>query len=208
MAIAALAGSAVMASGQGFSLAEVYVKGFGGATWPSDYDATLTEDGEQIALPSFGHDTGYVLGAAIGAAVTPNLSVELEYAHRSADFIVTDRDEGDRSTGDTATNAVLVNALYLFDGMGATGAVRPYLGAGIGAAKVGVSVGPQDFDSDTLLAYQLIGGVDYALNPKLSLYAEARWFKTESGSFDGPETESFEDKFESVDLLVGMRYAF
>lgn len=208
VAIAALAGGAGMASAQAFSLEDVYVKGFGGATWLSNFDSTLTEDGSQIALPSFDHDTGYALGVAIGATVAPNLSMEIEYAYRNADFIVRDRDEGDQADGDTSAHALMVNALYMFDGMGANGAVQPYLGGGIGGANVEMSAGGQDFDADTLFAYQLIAGIDYKLNPKTSLYAEARWFQTESGDFDGPEGESFDGKFETVDLLVGMRFAF
>jgi opacity protein-like surface antigen len=208
VAIAALTGGAGMASAQAFSLGEVYVKGFGGATWPSNFDSTLTEGGERIALPSFDHDTGYTLGAAVGAAFTPNISMEIEYAYRSADFTVRDRDEGDRANGDTSANAFMFNALYVFDGMGATGAVRPYLGGGIGGANVEMSAGGQNFDADTLLAYQLIGGVGYQLNPNLGLYAEGRWFQTESGEFDGPGSESFDGEFETFDLLVGIRYVF
>ena len=200
-----------MASAQAFSLGEVYVKGFGGATWPSSFDATLKEDGERIARPSLDHDTGYTLGAAVGAAFTPNISMEIEYAYRSADFTATDRDENDesaRANGDTSANAFMFNALYVFDGMGATGAVQPYLGGGIGGANVEMSAGGQNFDADTLLAYQLIGGVGYELNPNVSLYAEGRWFQTKSGKFDGPGTESFDGEFETFDLLVGMRYVF
>jgi opacity protein-like surface antigen len=208
VAIAALAGGAGMASAQAFSLGEVYVKGFGGATWPSNFDSTLREDGEQIALPSFDHDTGYTLGAAVGAAFTPNISMEIEYAYRSADFTVRDRDEGDRANGDTSANAFMFNAFYAFDVMGATGAFQPYLGGGIGGANVQMSAGGQDFDADTLLAYQLIGGVGYELNPNVSLYAEGRWFQTESGKFDGPDGESFNGEFETFDLLVGVRYVF
>jgi opacity protein-like surface antigen len=211
VAIAALAGGAGMASAQAFSLGEVYVKGFGGATWPSNFDSTLREGGERIARPSFDHDTGYALGAAVGAAFTPNISMEIEYAYRSADFTATDRDnndESERANGDTSANAFMFNALYVFDGMGATGAVQPYLGGGIGGANVEMSAGGQDFNADTLLAYQLIAGVGYEVNPNVSLYAEARWFKTESGEFDGPGSESFDGEFETFDLLVGMRYVF
>jgi opacity protein-like surface antigen len=211
VAIAALAGGAGMASAQAFSLGEVYVKGFGGATWPSNFDTTLKEGGERIARPSFNYDTGYALGAAVGAAFTPNISMEIEYAYRSADVAITDRDgddESGRANGDTSANAFMVNALYVFDGLGATGAIQPYLGGGIGAAKVETSASGQNFDSDTLLAYQLIGGVGYELNPNVSLYAEARWFQTESGKFDGPGGDNFDGEFETFDLLVGMRYVF
>ncbi|WP_167620191.1 outer membrane protein [Paracoccus ravus] len=207
-AITALAGGSGMASAQALSLEEFYIKGFGGATWPSNFDTTLEEDGTQIALPSFDHDTGYTLGVAVGAAVTPRISMEIEYAYRKADFTVRDRDEGDQTDGDTSANAIMFNALYMFDGMGASGAVQPYLGGGIGGAKAEMSAGGQDFDSETLFAYQLIGGVSYTLDPGRSLYAEARWFQTESGEFEGPDQESFDGEFETFDLLVGMRFAF
>ena len=208
LAIAALAGSAGLASAQAFSLENSYIKGFGGATWPSDLDTTLFEEGEQIALPSFDHDTGYTLGMAVGAAVVPNLAVELEYTYRKADFTVRDRDEGDQTDGDTSAKALMVNALYMFDSMGPTGAVQPYLGAGIGAANVEKSAGGQDFEADRLLAYQLIGGVGYRVNPNVSLFAEGRWFQTESDKFEGPDQESFDGKFETFDLLVGVSFAF
>ncbi|WP_207099683.1 outer membrane protein [Paracoccus shandongensis] len=208
LAIAALAGSAGIVSAQDFSLQNSYFKGFGGATWPSDQDTTLIEEGEQIALPSFDHDTGYTLGIAVGATVMPNVTVELEYAYRKSDFTVRDRAEGDQADGDTTSKSLMVNALYIFDSMGPTGAIQPYLGAGIGAANVEKSAGGQDFDGDRLLAYQLIGGVSYKVNPKISLFAEGRWFQTESDRFEGPEDESFDGKFETFDLLVGVTFAF
>ena len=70
----------------------------------------------------------------------------------------------DRADGDTSANAFMFNALYMFDSMGATGAVRPYFGGGIGGANVEVSAGGQDFEAEMLLAYQLIGGVSYELS--------------------------------------------
>ncbi|WP_347140842.1 outer membrane beta-barrel protein [Paracoccus sp. SSK6] len=208
VAIATLTEGAGIASAQAFSMEDAYIKGFGGATWPSDLDTTLIEEGEQIALPSFDHDTGYTLGIAVGATVMPNLAVELEYAYRKADFTVRDRDEGDQTDGDTSAKALMVNALYMFDSMGPTGAIQPYLGAGIGAANVEKSAGGQDFDGDGLLAYQLIGGVGYTVNPNVNLFAEGRWFQTESDKFEGPDQESFDGKFETFDLLVGVRFAF
>ena len=211
VAIVALAGGAGMASAQSLSLGDIYVKGFGGASWPSNFDTTLEEDGEQIARPSFDYETGYTLGVAVGAGVTPNISMEIEYAYRSADAAITDRDEDDeseRADSDTSANAVMVNAIYMFDGMGATGAIRPYLGGGIGGANVETSVPGQNYDADTLLAYQLIGGLGYELNPSVTLYAEGRWLQTESGRFDGPGGDNFDGKLETFDLLAGLRYAF
>lgn len=211
VAIAALVGGAGMTSAQTLAQGDIYVKGFGGATWPSNFETTLREDGEQIARPSFDYETGYILGIAVGAALTPNISMEIEYAYRGADAAITDRDEDDessRASGDTSANALMFNAIYMFDGMGATGAVRPYLGGGIGGVNVETSVPGQNYDADTMLAYQLIGGVGYELNPNVTLYAEGRWFQTESGRFDGPGGDNFDGKLETFDLLAGMRYAF
>jgi opacity protein-like surface antigen len=211
VAIAAMAGCAGMASAQALSLGEIYVKGFGGASWPSNFETTLKEDGEQIARPSFDYETGYTLGVAVGATLTPNISMEIEYAYRSADAAITDRDEDDeseRANGDTTANALMFNAIYMFDGMGATGAIRPYLGGGIGGVNVETSVPGQNYDADTLFAYQLIGGVGYELNSNVTLYAEGRWFQTESARFDGPGGDNFNGKFETFDLLAGLRYAF
>lgn len=137
--------------------------------------------------------------------------MEIEYAYRRADVTITDRDDDDgssRANGDTSANAFMFNALYVFDGMGATGAIQPYLGGGIGAVNVETSVPGQNYDADTLLAYQLIGGVGYELNPNVSLYAEGRWFQTESGKFDGPGGDNYDGEFETFDLLVGVRYVF
>ena len=211
LVIAALAVGAGMASAQTLSLGEAYVKGFGGATWPSNFDTTLKEDGEQIARPSFDYDTGHTLGVAVGAAVTPNISIEIEYAYRSADVAITDRDADDGSVlanGDTSVDALMFNAIYMFNGIGASGAIRPYFGGGIGGANVETSVPGQNYDADTLLAYQLIGGVGYELNPSVTFYTEGRWFQTESDRFDGPGGDNFDGRFETFDLLVGLRYAF
>ncbi|MDS9468643.1 outer membrane beta-barrel protein [Paracoccus sp. MBLB3053] len=211
LAIAALAGGTGMASAQTLSLGDFYVKAFGGAAWPQNFDTTLKEDGEQIARPSFDYETGYTLGVAVGAALTSNISMEIEYAYRSFDAAITDRDEDDESSradGDSSANAFMFNAIYMFDGMGATGAIRPYLGGGIGGVNVETSVPGQNYDADTLLAYQLIGGVGYELNPNVTLYAEGRWFQTESGRFDGPGGDYFDGKLESFDLLAGLRYTF
>lgn len=208
VAVAALTGTAGVASAETFSLGDAYIKGFGGATFPSGFDTTLFEDGEEIALPSFDHDTGYTLGVAVGAAVSPNVSMEIEFVSRNADFTVTDRDEGDQANGDTSASALMINALYVFDGMGATGAVRPYVGAGVGGADIEMSAGGQSFDSGTLLAYQFIGGLDYKLNPSTSLYAEGRFFQTESGEFAGPDGEGFDGEFTTFDVIVGMRFVF
>jgi len=156
------------------------------------------------------YDTGYLLGTAVGYGVTPNFAVELEYAYRNADATLnqTLSDGVDRvrfsEGGNVTSNAVMVNVLYRFDPMGATGAVQPYLGGGIGGVQV-------DFDgdkTDTEFAYQLMGGVSYAVNPNWSVYGELRWFATDGGEFISEDGANLSAGFESIDLLIGAAYNF
>lgn len=169
----AVLGGAGAAHAQGFGAGNWYVKGFGGATWPSSEDVTLRGFGQNFRL-DLDYDTGYALGAALGYRYSPNVAFEVEYAYRRADFSGTLNVAGTRfrEDGKTKSNSVMLNALYVFDGVGASGAVQPYLGAGLGGAKVDV-----DGDStDVVFAYQLIAGVGYDVTPNWTLMGEARWY--------------------------------
>ncbi|MCH2457955.1 MAG: outer membrane beta-barrel protein, partial [Henriciella sp.] len=85
--------------------------------------------------------------------------------------------------GNISIYELMFNALYDFN---PTGAVQPYLGAGIGLAKVDARAtnlragvvtagGVQTFDAngfnddDTGMAYQLLGGIGYGLTERLTL---------------------------------------
>jgi len=204
-AVALIAGAGA-ASAQSFGLTEWYVKGFGGATWPSSFDSNLRESGSRIGRIDVDYDTGYTLGLSFGAYVAPNVALEVEYAYRKIDFDADVRlDDGTRGSGsgDTKSNSVMINALYVFDGLGATGQVQPYLGGGLGGAEL-------DFDgstSDVVLAYQLIAGVGYDVTPNWTLLGEARWFGTQDGKVksDGVATDLDLGTF---DLLIGASYNF
>ncbi len=114
------------------------------------------------------------------------------------------RETLDREDGDVTTNAVMLNGIYNFPGMGAMAAVQPYVGIGIGGAQV-------DFDGDSTdfeFAYQAMAGVSYAVNPNVDLFAEARWFSTDGGEFFNEDGISGEAGFNSIDLLVGAAYNF
>jgi opacity protein-like surface antigen len=197
------------ASAQNFSISNGYVKMFGGASWPDADSAGV--DNTPFNL-SFDYDTGYTLGIAGGAFVTPNIALELEYAYRDADLDGTLRDPvtGDRVTdsGDTTSNSIMFNGIWAFDTMGATGQVRPYIGAGIGGANIDTDLFDDNWDSDTLFAYQVFGGVGYDFAPNWSLLTEIRWFATEDGDFGGPGDLGFDTGYESFDLLVGVSYNF
>ena len=209
LASAALAGLlAGPAAAQGLSLGGPwYIKGFGGATFPQDDDFRVTD---RLGGGSFdsglSYDTGYILGFAAGLGVTPNVAVELEYAYRNADA---DLDGGPSAT--TESNAFMVNALYKFTPLGAGGQWQPYVGGGLGAADLNIGdtsfdIGG-DLDSDYNFAYQVIGGVGYAINPNLSLIGELRFFGINDQDIENDEF-SLKTTYHTVDLLFGATYSF
>jgi opacity protein-like surface antigen len=208
----ALAGAALAgllggpAAAQGLMGSTWYIKGFGGATFPQDDDFELNDP-----IGSFDtgleYDTGYILGFAAGVDVTPNVAVELEYAYRNADAEL--KDSGGDS-GKTESNAFMVNALYKFTPLGATGQWTPYVGGGLGAADLNIEdfdLAGGDLDSDYNFAYQVIGGVGFAVNPNLSLIGELRFFGINDQDLESDDV-SLKSTYHTIDLLVGATYSF
>jgi len=213
VAATAVAAASVLAAGsaaaQGLmSGGQWYLKGFGGATWPQDQSGDVNSRGSFLTDGNASYDAGYALGAAVGYDYTPNFGFELEYAYRNADTTTELAGLGDFG-GSTNSNAVMLNALYKFDGMGAGGAVQPYLGGGLGWANMESDIERVgSFKRDNALAWQLIGGVGYEVNPSWTLVGEVRYFATDSGTLSGPNNLSWEAQVETVDLLVGAIYKF
>ena len=92
----------------------------------------------------------------------------------------------------------MINALYKFTPLGANGEWLPYVGGGVGAADLkvdGVDPPNEDFDrhydGDYNFAYQVFGGVGYAVNPSLSLVGELRFFGINSQDYEN-DVGSFE----------------
>jgi opacity protein-like surface antigen len=206
-AMLALSGAAASAQGL-FDNPALYIKGFGGATFQQDTDVDLYFGGSRIASGDIDFDTGYTVGAALGVTVAPNIAVELEYAYRRSDVSSLEIGGVEGDGGTSRADALMLNALYTLDGMGATGQWRPYFGGGVGTANVRIGPSGESISRDWIWAYQLIGGVAYDETPQLSLNGEVRWFGTEGGRFDTGGGSSLKADWNTVDLLVGATYRF
>jgi opacity protein-like surface antigen len=208
---AIIAASGIPAAAQGlFSPGAYswYVKGFGGATFMQDQDADLYSGGTRIVGGDIDFDTGWTLGGAVGADLTDNFALELEYAHRRAD-VSSFRLDGFRiDADDSRSDSIMLNALYSMDGMGANGAWRPYVGGGVGTTSLTLNAGGDDLERNWILAYQLIGGVAYDITPNWSLNGEVRWFAAEGGRYSAPGNSSLRADYQTIDLLVGATYRF
>ena len=204
--VVALAAGPGVANAQSSALSQIYVKGFGGATWPSGDDENLRSNGRKVGRVDLDYDTGYTLGLAAGWAATPNVGLEFEYAYRRSDFDGSARVDGDRGNidGTAKANSLMVNAIYNFNGMGADAAVTPYLGAGVGAVQLDYEGDKSTWD----FGYQVLAGVGYAVAPQWTLYGEGRWFATGDAKVwpgDGLATNL---SFGTFDLLIGTKYQF
>ena len=111
-------------------------------------------------------------------------------------------------TGDTTSLSVLVNGYYDFD---TGGPYKPFVSAGLGYAKFDINdfnfVGsglPSVNDDDTVFAYQLGGGVGYALNERVSIDIKYRYFGTTDPEFDTTTTT----EYSSHNFLAGVRSSF
>ena len=88
--------------------------------------------------------------------------------------------------------------------------LRPYLGAGLGFGVAGVDedrFGLNSTDSDLVGAFQLMAGIGFDYNPKVSFTFGYRYFTTTDPDFFtafGP----FEMEFTSHDFLFGARFRF
>ncbi len=205
VATAALLAGVGTASAQGFANS-FYLKGFGGWTIPQNDSFELNDEVTGVSGNSgFDFDSGYILGAAVGYTISPNLSAELEYAFRNADVSLKNLSGQD---GTIQSNAWMANVIYTFDGIGTNGAFRPYLGAGLGAADVQFNRdNGADFNGDYNFAYQLITGVAYDVNPSWTINGEVRWMQVNDQDYKN-EDFSFKAPFETFDALVGATYHF
>jgi opacity protein-like surface antigen len=112
--------------------------------------------------------------------------------------------------GEITNLALFANAYYDFDlGVG----VRPYVGAGIGVAKVDVEYSPSGvgiIDGDeTKFAYQAKAGASWAVTPGWEVYGEYAYRATEDIDLQNdlfPGSLSIENEQHAVSL--GARYRF
>ena len=162
---------------------------------------------------------------AIGTNINKNVRVEFEIAHRNKDtghLPYEDADgsvyiEGQDNVGLTTTS-YMVNGYYDFDNQSA---FTPYIGLGIGMAKVeyenawsesgydissGAYLGTfsdKDKYSKTKMVWNIALGASYKINSNLNLDLGYRY--VDYGSFTDSDTK-FETK--SNEFSLGVRYAF
>lgn len=179
-----------------------YVKLFGGA---SDLQADTFSFGGAVTGTDV--DTGVIAGGAFGYdyAGSP-WQAEVEYTYRSAD-VTPAASLG--IGGDYASTSLMVNGLYSF---ATNGALRPYVGAGIGfvtEVDLDIDAGPAagEYEDSGVFAAQVMVGADYALSDSVGLFGELRYFTAGSQTLEGA-SGTIEADYDSIDAVIGLSIRF
>jgi outer membrane protein OmpA-like peptidoglycan-associated protein/outer membrane protein W len=180
----------------------LYLSLGGGVNWTQDSD--LDGLGRTADF-----DTGWLGTLAAGYRYGNNLRTEIELGYRANDL---DSVSGiGSSTGDVTAWSGMLNVLYDFP----TGtAWRPYLGAGLGAARVNADGNPITAgsdsvdDSDVAFAYQAIAGIGYNFTPNAELFLDYRYFATEDLDLRTRAGTNFEGEYANHAVMIGLRWTF
>ena len=180
------------------SAGQTYISGNVGSSWMND-----TKDGAF----TYGMNNGVTALAAIGMRENCyRFEGELGYQTNSVDQLHGPFGTSN-FTGDIEVWSVLANAYYdIYTG----GGVKPYLTAGVGAARVqfeGLNFqdapqGPGWSEHDSVFAYQLGAGVAIPISKGVKLDARYRYFSTAEFTLNNGN----QSRLASNSVLVGLRF--
>ena len=195
--LAALAPLTTHAADEGFYL------GAGlGANWTRDTD--ITGVGTNLKAE---FDTGWMGALSLGWAYGNGARAELEFGYRRNDL--ESIAGAAASSGDASSWRGMVNAYYDFK---TETQITPYLGVGIGAARVNLKAAPFGAtrldDSDSAFAYQGIAGAGYRIDERLQVFADYRYFATTSLDFTTAAGTAVDADYGNHTLMVGLRFNF
>jgi opacity protein-like surface antigen len=175
-----------------------YVQGNIGYTAVNDADLTVADE---PASDELSFDGGWNVSAAAGVKLG-NGRVEGEIGYRTNDFDeYSGSGEGvsEPADGEISNISFMVNGYYDIP----TGtAVTPYVGGGIGVARIEIEPSGESYD-DTVFAYQGAIGVGIAVSKTVTIDLGYRYFATTDPDFEGTEVE-----YKSHNLLAGVRIVF
>lgn len=173
-------------SSMAYSADGPYVSGNFGLAIPNDSEVT------DSSLPAgINYDVESKNGLAFGVAAGygfSNIRVEVELGYSKNDLDkVNILGQSFDLTGDISSLTLFLNGYYDFKN---SSSFTPYLGCGIGMAKVEVNDDGLDVDdNDTVFAYKFAVGLGYAVTEKVSLDVKYSYFGTSDLEFDTATVE-------------------
>ena len=161
-------------------------------------------------------DSGFVGGLTFGYASKYGFRPELELDYRRNDVRKLISPLGATTDVSGYDNAYTGFGDLWYDFKRPTGlfhVVHPYIGGGVGAARVGIRdlkvAGVQQIrDFDTVFAYQGGAGVGFDVTPHLSTSIDYRFVETRPGDFNGAGGNNVRARYRANSALLGVRYSF
>lgn len=193
-----------------------------GANFLSDIEAVGGLGGAENRVVEFDSDPGPAVGGGIGyrhgLGVLGALRGEAEVFYRTntvddLEFNTVPQDE----SGSTSALSGMLNLFYDLSQWGDS--FVPYLGAGVGVARVSQDIrygaGANIQDSDTVLAYQFMGGLAVKASDSVEFFVEGRYFATADPELDrfgggpgGAAVTAQEAEYDAITGLVGVRWTW
>lgn len=184
-----------------------YVHGRGGMSFAKD-----AEIEDNIAnFDAFEVGPTWVVG--LGRTLGERWRLELEGAHRSNEAEIVDFNPElgeDRADGTVRARSLMANLIYE---PGWQTTFRPYvgLGAGVAWARWNVGLKPDDStfvdDRDAAAALQVMFGAAAAVNERLAVTAEFRYWLTAPFDLEEPDGRPMRTELTVNSLMLGVRYA-
>ncbi len=198
-----------------------YAGAEGGINWLN------SEDFNYQGQPVFNahYSDSYLMGLTAGYAMPNGLRPELalDYRRNSFDSASLPIGSATNLSGREEAYALMTNLWYdLKSSSGLLKTVRPYLGGGVGAARLGVRGlnfnyslpccylprTPEDINNyQTAFAYQLGAGVGFELAPNLTASADYRFIQTNRSNFETLGTAD-DARYRAHTAMLGLRYSF
>lgn len=165
--------------------------------------------------PEITFDGGIGVMLAIGYAAPNGLRGEVELAYRYNDVDSPSGPYDNYIIDDVyvSSGALMVNGYW---DLLPNQPFSPFIGGGVGFATVAATFEDDgayyydgyyyyyyDSEEDIVLAYQLMAGLSFAVNPRLKVDLQYRYFATDDPDFDGVEIE-----YKTHNGLIGLRYLF
>lgn len=160
------------------------------------------------------HDPGFNISGALGYDFG-NIRAEFEIAYRQAryeHFAIGAVLPGCPCVGedddDVSSVSFIVNGYYDFHIPDSS--IVPYLGGGIGAAKVILDDNALVDDSDLVFAYQVMAGVGYEITSSITMTVGYRYFTTATPDYEirAAPGQVIEAPLDSHEVVVGARVIF
>ncbi|MES1944848.1 OmpA/MotB [Salinisphaera sp. PC39] len=174
---------------------------------------TTTQPGDPVSFETE-YDTGYLGSLALGYAHNNGWRTEIEarYALNDLDRVTLREGFGNQNgetrgaDGEYTSTSLMANAWYEFN---ADGDWHPYLGGGVGAARLDYEA--LDFNEDDMVfAYQVGAGISYDLTDYTSVSLGYRYFGTDDPSFStgSSDFQDLDSEYQQHAALLSLRYTF